>query len=320
MTILCLMGPTASGKTDLAVHLTQQFPCEIISVDSALVYRGMDIGTAKPSADILRIAPHRLLDIRDPADPYSAADFCQDAQREIQAIQAKGKIPLLVGGTMLYFKALQQGLSDLPSADEVLRSRLNAEGEATGWAKMHDRLAQVDPDSAQRIHPNDAQRIQRALEVYELTGRPLTAFHQDGVAALSSLSICNIAIAPSDRAILHERIAWRFSHMLEQGFVEEVKKLYERGDLTLETPAIRSVGYRQVWQYLQGELTYEEMREKGIVATRQLAKRQLTWLRHWPSAVRWFDSMEREIWSQVDQYLQDYLDPADKPRGEVPGN
>jgi tRNA dimethylallyltransferase len=273
--IICLMGPTASGKTQLAVDLVQQFPVEIISVDSALVYRGMDIGTAKPTPDILKIAPHRLLDIRDPADAYSAADFCRDALREIDAILAQGKTPLLVGGTMLYFRALQQGLSDLPSADESLRARLTGEGLTLGWPAMHERLSQVDPVASLRIHPNDAQRIQRALEVYELTGKNLTTWHEEEVQPLSKYRVCNLAVTPDDRAILHERIQQRFSHMLENGFIDEVKALFARSDLTLDTPAIRSVGYRQVWEYLEGKKTYDEMHEKGVIATRQLAKRQL---------------------------------------------
>ncbi|MDR3476635.1 MAG: tRNA (adenosine(37)-N6)-dimethylallyltransferase MiaA [Gammaproteobacteria bacterium] len=305
--IICLMGPTASGKTQLAVDLVQHFPIEIISVDSALVYKGMDIGTAKPTSDILKIAPHRLLDIRDPADAYSAADFCIDALREIEAIIARGHTPLLVGGTMLYFRALQQGLSDLPSANESLRASLAAEGEALGWPAMHDRLRQIDLAAAERIHPNDAQRIQRALEVYELTGKNLSSFHEAETKSLSQYRVCNLAVTPLNRAILHERIQQRFSEMLEQGFIDEVKALFVRNDLTLDTPAIRSVGYRQVWEYLQGKTTYDEMREKGIIATRQLAKRQLTWLRHWSSEIKWFDSIAPDLYLQVEAYLKPLL-------------
>ena len=302
--IICLMGPTASGKTQLAVDLVQHFPMDIISVDSALVYRGMDIGSAKPTPDVLEVAPHRLLDIRDPADAYSAAAFCSDARYEIQQVIQNGKIPLLVGGTMLYFCALQLGLSELPSADEALRLRLTEEGSSIGWPAMHKRLAAVDTLAAERIHPNDAQRIQRALEVYELTGKPLSAFHAEDTPPLSEYKVCNIAVSPEDRAVLHDRIALRFTQMLERGFLEEVKKLHARNDLTLDTPAIRSVGYRQVWEYLDGKISYEEMRERGIIATRQLAKRQLTWLRHWPQHIQWFNSLSPNLFQQVAAYLQ----------------
>lgn len=296
--IICLMGPTASGKTNLAVQLTQRFPFDIISVDSAMVYRDMNIGTAKPSADILKIAPHRLINIRDPAEIYSAAQFREDALREIKNIIAQKKIPLLVGGTMMYFRILQQGLSSLPSADILLREKLRDEGEKKGWPFLHDYLKTIDPLSAERIHPHDSQRIQRALEVYELSGKNLTTWHQDNATLPLDYKIYNIAIAPNDRNILHQRIAERFQKMLEEGLVEEVQQLFARGDLTLTTPAIRAVGYRQVWEYLLGHLTYDEMREKGIIATRQLAKRQLTWLRSWPE-VQWFDSEADDLIEQV---------------------
>lgn len=292
------MGPTASGKTDLALALCNQFPFEMISVDSAMVYQGMDIGTAKPSLDVLKKFPHRLINIRDPADFYSAADFREDALREIADIFSRGKIPLLVGGTMLYFRALQQGLSDLPSADLSLREKLRLEGEKLGWPALHQRLKQIDPQAAERIHPHDMQRIQRALEVYELTGKNLTTWQHENPAIPENYSIYNLAIAPNERAILHARIAERFDKMLREGLIDEVKQLFSRKDLSLETPAVRSVGYRQVWQYLQGELTWEEMREKGIIATRQLAKRQLTWLRSWPDVV-WFDSEAADLVDQV---------------------
>lgn len=298
------MGPTASGKTQLAIDLVQHFPFEIISVDSALVYRGMDIGTAKPGPDILKIAPHRLIDIRDPAQAYSAAQFRDDAVREIQDIFSQGKIPLLVGGTMLYFSALQKGLSELPSADAEVRARLSAQAEQQGWAALHARLAEIDAVSAQRIHPNDAQRIQRALEVYELSGKSLTEWQQADVPEMAHYEICNLAVSPLDRAILHERIEKRFSLMLEQGFLDEAKKLFERGDLDLEMPAIRSVGYRQAWEYFLGKSSYEEMREKGVAATRQLAKRQLTWLRHWSQEIMWFDSLAENLYAQVLEYLK----------------
>ena len=300
--LIFLMGPTASGKTQLAVELVQQFPCEIISVDSAMVYRGMDIGTAKPGLDILKIAPHRLIDIRDPADPYSAAQFRDDALCEIADITAQQKIPLLVGGTMLYFRALQMGLADMPSADIAIREKLFLEGTISGWPVLHERLVKVDPVAAARIHPHDSQRIQRALEVYELTGKNLTTWQQTQADPLAGFTIHSLAVAPDDRSVLHERIARRFAHMLGEGFVAEVEKLFARGDLNLQTPAMRSVGYRQVWEYLQGDLTFDEMREKGIIATRQLAKRQLTWLRSWPN-VTWFNSESERFISEVSQYL-----------------
>jgi tRNA dimethylallyltransferase len=302
-TIICLMGPTASGKTNLAVELVQSFPLEIISVDSAMVYKDMDIGTAKPEDDVLKLAPHRLLNLRDPSHAYSAADFCVDAVREIEAIFANNKTPLLVGGTMLYFRALQAGLSDLPSADPAVREKLSALALEKGWDYLHECLMKVDPVSAQRIHPHDTQRIQRALEVYELTGSSLTDSQQQFLPISLSYNVINIAIYPENRAVLHERIAKRFDEMLAQGFVDEVKKLFQRDDLNLDTPAMRCVGYRQVCEYLLGHLTYEEMREKSIIATRQLAKRQLTWLRHWPQPLQCFDSESLTLMRDVTTYL-----------------
>lgn len=305
-TLVCLMGPTASGKTQLAIELTKHFPFEIISVDSALVYREMNIGTAKPDAATLSVAPHQLIDIRDPSEAYSAAEFRKDALREIEKIIARGKIPLLVGGTMLYFRALTQGLSDLPSANSEVRVQIANAIEQQGLAALHARLAEVDPDAAKRIHPNDTQRISRALEVYEVSGKSLTAWQRESGEVLADFTVINLAIAPHDRAVLHERIARRFQAMLDAGFVEEVRRLYERGDLDLSMPAIRAVGYRQVWEYLQGVLTFDEMRERGVIATRQLAKRQLTWLRHWPDVV-WFDSEDGKLYQQVENYLQSVL-------------
>lgn len=302
--VICLMGPTASGKTQLAVDLVQRLPCEIISVDSAMVYRGMDIGTAKPSSALLKIAPHRLLDLRDPAEAYSAAQFCEDALHEIEDIVAQGKIPLLVGGTMMYFRALQKGLSELPSANAEIRARLAEEGLRYGWHVMHERLATIDPVAAQRIHPNDSQRIQRALEVYEISGKSLTAWQQQGAKSLSQYQVINLAVMPQDRAILHARIAERFDAMLAEGFLEEVRALFERGDLSLDTPAIRSVGYRQAWEYLLGQCSLQEMRDKAVIATRQLAKRQLTWLRHWPQEVCWFDSLSAKLAEEVLEALR----------------
>lgn len=296
------MGPTASGKTNLAVWLVQHFPFEIISVDSAMVYRGMNIGTAKPEPEILAKAPHHLIDIRDPAEPYSAAQFREDALREIDKIIARKKIPLLVGGTMLYFRALQQGLSDLPSADPTVRAKLNAEGEQQGWVILHKRLEEVDPIAAQRIHPHDAQRIQRALEVFELTGKSLSSWQLENSPLPETLQMINIAIAPQDRSVLHERIAMRFDKMLSDGFIEEVKQLFYRGNLNLDMPSIRSVGYRQAWDYFRGNLTYDQMREKGVIATRQLAKRQLTWLRSWPEMAP-FDGESKNLCQDIVSYL-----------------
>lgn len=279
--IVCLMGPTASGKTDLAVKLVEQLPLEIISVDSAMVYRGMDIGTAKPDAETLQRAPHRLIDFIDPAEAYSTARFCTDAMREIKDILHAGKTPFLVGGTMMYFRSLLQGLAELPSADEAVRAELAAEAAALGWQEMHHQLSSVDPQTAARVHPNDPQRIARALEVYRLTGVPLSQWIQQTTPALPYRSVL-LGLVPSDRVRLHERIALRFEQMLTLGFVDEVRGLYARGDLDIDKPAIRAVGYRQVWQYLRGELDYQTMQDKGIAATRQLAKRQLTWMRSMP--------------------------------------
>lgn len=302
-----LMGPTASGKTDLAVDLVKQFPCDIISVDSAMVYREMDIGTAKPTADILAQAPHRLIDIRDPSQAYSAAEFCQDAVTEIEKIHALKRIPLLVGGTGLYFRSLQQGLSNLPSAHPEIRERLSQEAERLGWAAMHCRLADIDPQAAHRIHPNDPQRIQRALEVYEVTGQTMTAWYEQSVGSCLPYRIIKLIIAPTNRTALHVRIACRFKTMLEQGLIEEVERLIARGDLTLSLPALRAVGYRQVWLYLTNKLKYEDLLEQGIIATRQLAKRQLTWLRSEFDA-HWFDSQQADNTKQIINYLSSTID------------
>lgn len=276
---ICIMGPTGTGKTDLAVELRKHFPVEIISVDSALVYKGMDIGSAKPDAATLAQAPHRLIDFLDPSQPYSAAEFRSDALREMQDITAQGKIPLLVGGTMLYFRALEYGLSDLPEANPAIRARLEAEASTHGWQALHDRLAAIDPVAAQRIHPNDPQRLQRALEVFELTGTPLTELQQAAWHDACPYQLFKIALIPENRAWLHERLAQRFEQMLQQGVIDEVHKLLVRGDLDTHLPAIRAVGYRQIWDYLINEIDYNQMRDRAIVATRQLAKRQMTWLR-----------------------------------------
>lgn len=285
LTIL-LMGPTASGKTELAAALAERFPCEIVSVDSAMIYRGMDIGTAKPGPEVLARAPHRLTDICEPTESYSAARFRVDALREMAEIRAGGRIPLLAGGTMLYFRALQRGLSRLPEADPEVRARLTAEAEAQGWPALHRRLAQVDPAAARRIHPNDPQRIQRAIEVYEVSGRPMTELLAEGASTTLPYRLIKLVRAPRERAVLHGRIEARFRHMLALGFEAEVRRLWGRGDLTPDLPAMRCVGYRQMLQYLLGAYNFAAMTEKAIAATRQLAKRQMTWLRaerecHW---------------------------------------
>ena len=286
-----LMGPTASGKTDLAIQLRQQLPVEVISVDSALIYRGMDIGTAKPSKAEQALAPHRLIDICDPAESYSAANFRTDALREMQEISAQGKIPLLVGGTMLYYKALLDGLSPLPSADEKVRSEIEAKAALIGWGELHQELSKIDPISAQRINPNDSQRINRALEVFYLTGKTLTELTAQKGEALS-YDILQFAIAPEQREVLHLRIEQRFHKMIELGFQQEVEKLYRRADLNENLPSIRCVGYRQMWEYLRGDYDHDEMVFRGICATRQLAKRQITWLRGWTSPIQWLDSLQ----------------------------
>jgi len=284
-----VMGPTASGKTDLAIALRDYLPVELISVDSAMVYRGMDIGTAKPSREELARAPHRLIDIRDPVQSYSAAEFRRDALQEMADITAAGRIPLLVGGTMLYFRALQHGLSDLPSADRAVRARLEAELDAFGLAALHARLAAIDPVAAARIHPNDPQRTLRALEVWEVTGKPLSGLQADAGEPMPYRAL-KLVRAPGSREILHQRINDRFLQMLAQGFVDEVRSLVAGGGLAPDMPSMRSVGYRQVWAWLRGEYDEAEMVRRGQAATRQLAKRQMTWLRseqacHWLVAV-----------------------------------
>ncbi len=285
------MGPTASGKTDLAIALRQQLPVEVISVDSALIYRGMDIGTAKPSQAELELAPHRLIDILDPAESYSVMNFREDALREMAEITAQGRIPLLVGGTMLYYKSLLDGLSPLPSADPSIRAQIEAKAEQIGWSGLHQVLSQIDPISAERINPNDSQRINRALEVFYISGKTmteLTASQGEGIP----YDIIQFAIAPQDRAVLHQRIEQRFHKMIDLGFEQEVRKLYERGDLSVDLPSIRCVGYRQMWEYLAGQISLDEAIFKGICATRQLAKRQITWLRGWTSELEWLDSLD----------------------------
>ncbi|MFL7963848.1 tRNA (adenosine(37)-N6)-dimethylallyltransferase MiaA [Pseudomonas kielensis] len=307
-----LMGPTAAGKTDLAIELTKVLPCELISVDSALVYRGMDIGTAKPSKELLAEFPHRLIDILDPAEAYSAADFRRDALQAMAEITARGKIPLLVGGTMLYYKALVDGLADMPAADPEVRAQIEEDAARLGWQALHEQLAVIDPESAARIHPNDPQRLSRALEVYRVSGQSMTALRQrqsaqSTEAAASGLqqlpyTVANLAIAPANRQVLHRRIEQRFTLMLEQGFIDEVVALRARSDLHAGLPSIRAVGYRQVWDYLDGKLTSAEMRERGIIATRQLAKRQFTWLRSWTD-LHWLDSLDCDNLPRALKYL-----------------
>lgn len=307
-----LMGPTAAGKTDLALELARALPCDLISVDSALIYRGMDIGTAKPEQAVLDEFPHALIDIRDPVESYSAAEFRADALAAMAESTARGRIPLLVGGTMLYYKALLEGLADMPSADPAIRAELEARALAEGWEVLHRELAAVDPESAARIHPNDPQRLTRALEVYLVSGLSMTEHRRrqaagnpdTGTSGGGQLpyTVVQLAIAPAQRQILHDRIAQRFRAMLEQGFVEEVETLRSRSDLHAGLPSIRAVGYRQVWEYLDGELSRDEMVERGIIATRQLAKRQFTWLRGWDD-LHWLDSLACDNLSRALKYL-----------------
>lgn len=307
--VLCLAGPTAAGKTALAIEFAKRYPVELVSVDSALVYRSLDIGAARPEPDILARFPHRLMNLREVTEPYSAADFCRDADAAIHDIHAHGRIPLLVGGTMLYFKALLGGLAELPEADAEIRARLAAEAQLHGWPALHARLAQVDPETAVRLQPNDSQRIQRALEVHELTGITLAEHHrrqarqQDVALSDTATGECKrpdynarvFAISPASRQVLHHRIEARFHAMLEQGLVAEVQRLYGRGDLHRDLPALRAVGYRQVWDYLAGDCDYTVMVERALAATRQLAKRQLTWLRSWPDLVWLTDDDEQQL-------------------------
>ena len=299
------MGPTASGKTALAVSLVERFPLEIISVDSALVYRGMNIGTAKPDAATLARAPHHLLDIRDPTDAYSAAAFCDDARRLMADIVARGRVPLLVGGTMLYFRALLRGLDDLPRADAALRKQLEAEAALSGWPALHAELAAVDPVTAARLAPNDSQRIGRALEIFRLTGTPMSALLDRAQSELP-YRVLQLALIPPDRAVLHQRIADRFDAMLADGLIDELKSLRQTYALTPDLPAMRAVGYRQAWAYLEGEISLDELRETGIAATRQLAKRQLTWLRSWPDAVA-LDCLAEDLDAQATARVERHL-------------
>lgn len=310
--VVFLMGPTCSGKTALAVELAQRLPVDIINCDSALVYDGLEIGAAKPEPEVLAVAPHRLLGFRALTDPYSAAAFREDALREIEATHASGRIPLLVGGTMLYFKALAQGLADLPAADAIVRERLAAQAAEEGWPAMHARLAEVDAVTAARLKPMDRQRIQRALEVFEVSGVALSEHHRRQAVSLSNSGASHgaafpytlfcLAIAPQSRVVLHERIAARFVQMLDAGLIAEVEMLRARGEVSSELPAMKSVGYRQVWEYLDGHYDYETMVDRAVIATRQLAKRQFTWLRGWPG-LTWLNSDAEDLVEQAEACL-----------------
>jgi len=295
---LLLMGPTAAGKSDIALELAARFPFEIVSVDSAQVYRGMDIGTAKPDLGTRARIPHHLIDIRDPAMSYSAGEFVRDAAEAMRQIWARGRQPLLVGGTMLYFHALSAGLAELPEADARIRAEIDEQAATFGWAHLHEELAQVDPEAAARIHVNDPQRIQRALEVYRATGTPITRLQHNRGRVFDGMEVLELAVAPLERSALHRRIAERFEAMMAAGFLDEVRTLHERTDLTAEHPSMRAVGYRQVWTFLAGRCGLDEAKEKSVAATRQLAKRQLTWLRR-RHAATWLDSMHPHVASMV---------------------
>ena len=308
---ILLMGPTASGKTGVAAAIVEKLPCEIISVDSAQVYKHMNIGTAKPEAEFLERAPHHLIDIIEPHESYSAARFRDDALTLMREITERGRIPLLVGGTMLYFRALVEGLSDLPEADPAIRLIIDTMAEASGWPALHAELSRVDPDTAARLQPNDAQRIQRALEVYYLTDKPLSDFHKKPKYVYFPYTPLKIALLPGKREVLHERIAQRFEDMLELGLISELRTLREQYALEPTMPSMRCVGYRQVWQYLDGEFGLAALREKGVAATRQLAKRQLTWLRSMQD-VNEFDCLAGNVAGQVLGFLQRELDQESK--------
>lgn len=303
-TAIFLMGPTASGKTDLAIKLAQQCRCEIISVDSALIYKGMDIGTAKPSVEEQALATHFLVDIIDPIESYSAGDFRDHALRLMSEISARGNTPLLVGGTMLYYKALVDGLSPLPSADVEVRAAIEQQVKDSSWQALHDELRDIDPVSAARIHVNDPQRLARAIEVYRITGKSMTELTAIKSAPIA-FNIKQFAIAPAEKSVLHERIERRFDLMLATGFEKEVRDLFNRGDLHLDLPSMRCVGYRQMWEYIEGKLDYEEMRFRGVVATRQLAKRQMTWLRGWKQDITWLESADPSNFEKIKSAISD---------------
>lgn len=307
--VIFIMGPTASGKTALAIDLFQSGRFEIISVDSAMVFTQMTIGSAKPSDRELVLAPHHLIDFVDPKKAYSASNFCHDAKQLINQIHARGKIPLLVGGTMLYFKALKDGLADLPETNDKVRAQVNQMLDERGVEQLHQALSLCDPVTAARLHVNDTQRISRALEVFLISGRPMSAWHAEQTEDALPNPLLAIALAPQDRQLLHLRIKRRFEQMLEQGFLDEMAALYYRGDLSPEMPSMRSVGYRQFWQYLDGELSLSEATEKSIIATRQLAKRQYTWLRSWPDAV-WFDPFDPDELAQAKSQVIEFASRA----------
>jgi tRNA dimethylallyltransferase len=304
--VIAIMGPTASGKTAAALAIAQHIPAEIISVDSALVYREMDIGSAKPSAQELAAVPHHLINIIDPSQAYSVAQFLSDSKRLVDDITSRGKLPLLVGGTMMYFKALIDGIDDLPAGNPSIRAVLDAEAERIGTPALHARLAEIDPNTAARLKPNDSQRIQRALEIFAITGKPMSALIAQQPRAEIPFDMLSLSLEPSDRSVLHQRIAQRFDIMLAQGFLDEVHQLRARGDLHPDLPSIRCVGYRQAWDYLDGNITLEEMRELGIIATRQLAKRQLTWLRSIPER-KVIDCLATNAQATILKYSQDHL-------------
>ncbi len=304
---ILLMGPTASGKTAVAVQLAATLPCEIISVDSAMIYKGMDIGTAKPDADTLKRAPHHLIDIIEPHESYSAARFRDDALTLMREITERGNIPLLVGGTMLYFKALVEGLNDLPEADVAIRLIIETMVEEEGWPALHEKLRKVDPETAARLEPNDAQRIQRALEIYYITGKSMTDLLKKPKYVYFPYTPIRIALVPGDRAVLHERIAQRFNAMLKAGLVEELRALRDESSLEPDLPSMRCVGYRQAWDHLSGKISLDELREQGIAATRQLAKRQLTWLRAMEDNTE-FDCLAEDIGDMVLEYIRQELE------------
>ena len=300
------MGPTATGKTDIAIRLRDHFPCDVISVDSALVYRGMDIGTAKPDTATLAHTPHRLIDFLDPEESYSAGEFVRDACREMDEIFAAGRVPLLVGGTMMYFRALTRGIASLPGADGATRDVIDAEAEEHGWPALHAELERVDPTAAARIKPNDRQRIQRALEVYRVSGKPLSEWQEDSAPARDDIEYLKIGLNIEPRSVLHERCEARLDAMIDEGFVEEVERLRQRPGLTADHPSMRSVGYRQFWQYLDGDYDLTEARDRALFATRQLAKRQITWLRS-EADVFIVDPLEPGAFDAITGYLEQSL-------------